>query len=156
MACNGTHPRVGIFAIIIDFRGHILMGRRLSVLGRGHWGFPGGHLEQGEDFAACVERETREETGLRVRAGKVVGLTNDKFPELDKHYVTVFIKCERIDPSELPLRLERDKCEGWFWKSWPEIQAMANRESGAQELFLPVENLVRETPRLLEALQSEE
>lgn len=58
-------------------------------------------------------------------------------------------------PPPFSQRLEPNKCEGWTWKSWPEIESMANRESGAQELFLPVENLVRENPRLLEALQSE-
>ncbi|KAK7931017.1 hypothetical protein PG985_001729 [Apiospora marii] len=149
MACNGLHPRVGIFALITDEQGHILIGRRLSALGKG------GHLEQGEDFATCVERETLEETGLRTRAGKVVGLTNDRFPELDKHYVTVFLRCERSDPQKQPQRLEPTKCEGWAWKSWAEIQAMAERQNGVQELFLPVENLVRENPRLLEAIQSE-
>ncbi|KAK7943865.1 uncharacterized protein PG986_012978 [Apiospora aurea] len=153
MACNGLHPRVGIFAIITDEEGRVLVGRRLSALG--HWGFPGGHLEQGEEFAACVERETLEETGLRIRAGRVIGLTNDKFPELGKHYVTVFMKCERVDAQQEPQRLEPSKCEGWAWKSWQEISAMANRESGAQELFLPVENLVRENPLLADALQSE-
>ncbi|KAK8118220.1 nudix domain containing protein [Apiospora kogelbergensis] len=155
MACNGLHPRVGVFAIIQDDQNRILMGRRLSALGKGHWGFPGGHLEQGEDFSACVERETLEETGLRIRAGKVVGLTNDKFPELDKHYVTVFLKAEREDPQQEPQRLEPNKCEGWAWKSWQEIKAMSKRENGAQELFLPVENLVRENTKLYEVLQSE-
>ncbi|KFA52568.1 hypothetical protein S40293_07620 [Stachybotrys chartarum IBT 40293] len=102
MACNGLHPRVGIFAIVSDEQGRILIGRRLSTLGKGHWGFPGGHLEQGEDFFACVERETLEETGLEIRATKVVGLTNDKFPELDKHYVTVFTKSERTNAQQEP------------------------------------------------------
>ncbi|KAK9778479.1 hypothetical protein SCAR479_04501 [Seiridium cardinale] len=148
MACNGLHPRVGIFAIISDEEGRILIGRRLSALGKGHWGFPGGHLEQGEDFFDCVERETLEETGLEIRATKVVGLTNDKFSELNKHYVTVFTKCERKDKQQQPQRLEPDKCDGWTWKSWQEIQSMANREDGVQQLFLPVENLVRENPQL--------
>ncbi|KAK8015403.1 NUDIX hydrolase domain-like protein [Apiospora arundinis] len=156
MACNGLHPRVGVFALIRDDQNRILLGRRLSALGKGHWGLPGGHLEQGEDFSECVERETFEETGLRIRAGKVVGLTNDKFPEVDKHYVTVFLKCERSDPQQLPQRLEPNKCEGWAWKSWQEIQAMASRESGAQELFLPVENLVRENPSLSKVLHAEQ
>lgn len=32
---------------------------------------------------------------------------------------------------------------------------MSKRENGAQELFLPVENLVRENTKLYEVLQSE-
>jgi hypothetical protein len=35
MACNGLHPRVGIFAIVSDEQGRILIGRRLSTLGKG-------------------------------------------------------------------------------------------------------------------------
>lgn len=121
MACQGLHPRVGIFAIISNEEGHLLIGRRLSALGKGmskptkfgtlvyrhlilsgHWGFPGGHLEQNEDFFSCVERETFEETGLQIKATKVVGLTNDKFPELNKHYVTVFTKGQRVDVQQEP------------------------------------------------------
>ncbi|KAH7324295.1 NUDIX hydrolase domain-like protein [Stachybotrys elegans] len=148
MACNGLHPRVGIFAIISDDQGRILIGRRLSSLGRGHWGFPGGHLEQGETFFDCVKRETLEETGLKIRPIKVVGVTNDVFSELNKHYVTVFTKCEREDSLQQAEVLEPEKCEGWTWKSWEEIRTMAKREGGSQELFLPVENLVLENPEL--------
>ncbi|CEJ93160.1 hypothetical protein VHEMI08769 [[Torrubiella] hemipterigena] len=154
MACSGLHPRVGIFSIINDEQGRVLIGRRLSTLGKGHWGFPGGHLEQGEDFFHCVERETLEETGLRIRATKVVGLTNDIFPELNKHYVTVFTTCERVDPCQQPQRLEIEKCEGWVWKTWQEIESMAKGECGNEELFLPVRNLVRENPQLRASLDS--
>ncbi|KAJ1325325.1 geranyl diphosphate phosphohydrolase [Microdochium nivale] len=142
MACNGHHPRVGIFAIITNQQNNVLIGRRLSKLGRGHWGFPGGHLEQGEDFFDCVQRETLEETGLRVIAKKIVGVTNDKFADLDKHYVTIFVDCDREDEQQQPQVLEAEKCEGWCWKSWKEIQQMAQRAGGVQELFLPMENLV--------------
>ncbi|KAH7021495.1 NUDIX hydrolase domain-like protein [Microdochium trichocladiopsis] len=142
MACNGQHPRVGIFAIISDEQGRLLMGRRLSKLGRGHWGFPGGHLEQGEGFFECVQRETLEETGLHVLATKVVGVTNDVFNELDKHYVTVFTECSRQDNGQQPETLEPQKCEGWVWKTPEEIRIMAERRDGKQQLFLPVEHLV--------------
>ena len=33
-----------------------------------HWGFPKGHLEDGETPAVAAERETREETGLELLA----------------------------------------------------------------------------------------
>ncbi|KXJ87157.1 NUDIX hydrolase domain-like protein [Microdochium bolleyi] len=141
MACNGRHPRVGIFAIITNQQGQILIGRRLSKLGQGHWGFPGGHLEQGEDFATCVQRETFEETGLRVTAGELAGVTNDRF-DSDKHYVTIFMRCDREDGQQQPEVLEPEKCESWTWKSWEDLQRMAKRVDGVQELFLPVENFM--------------
>jgi 8-oxo-dGTP diphosphatase len=37
--------------------------------------------------------------------------------------------------------LEPHKCDGWHWKTWQEIKFMAEK---GDELFLPVENLVRE------------
>lgn len=51
---------------------------------------------------ACAERETLEETGLRIRAKKVVAVTNDVFAEENKHYVSIFMQCERIDPQQQP------------------------------------------------------
>ncbi len=67
----------------------------------GHWQFPGGHLEVGESYFACAERETLEETGLAVRAEKLVGLTNDVFGPT-KHYITIFVLCRRADESQEP------------------------------------------------------
>lgn len=40
--------------------------------GRSSWALPGGALEQGEDDAAAMVREFAEETGLRVRCGRLV------------------------------------------------------------------------------------
>jgi hypothetical protein len=33
---------------------------------------------------------------------KVLGTTNDYFPALEKHYVTVIVKAERKDPKSEP------------------------------------------------------
>ena len=44
--------------------GKVLIGKRKSKLGKGEWGFPGGHLEHGETLIGCAIRETKEETGL--------------------------------------------------------------------------------------------
>jgi 8-oxo-dGTP diphosphatase len=74
----------------------------------GQYSFPGGHLEFGEDIFACVERETLEETGLVVKGVKVLGVTNDLFPENDKpgtlwkHYISIFTECVRVDPEQQP------------------------------------------------------
>jgi ADP-ribose pyrophosphatase YjhB (NUDIX family) len=63
---------------------------------------PGGHLEYGEDFTTCAARETLEETGLEVKPVKVVAVTNDVFEEEEKHYITLFVYCEMVDPSAVP------------------------------------------------------
>ncbi|HWI62500.1 MAG TPA: NUDIX domain-containing protein [Symbiobacteriaceae bacterium] len=38
------------------------------------WALPGGGLEPGESLAECAEREVFEETGIRVRAGRIAFL----------------------------------------------------------------------------------
>ncbi|KAF2689005.1 hypothetical protein K458DRAFT_399856 [Lentithecium fluviatile CBS 122367] len=147
MACNGLHPRVAVIAIVSDEDGRVVAGKRLSTLGIGQWSFPGGHVDQGEDLFACAERETFEETGLKIRATKIVTVTNDIFVEENKHYISIFMKCERIDPRQQPQRIEPNKCEGWYWKSWQDIKAMVDSE-GKPQVFLPVQNLVRDNPQI--------
>lgn len=69
---------------------------------KGKWAFPGGHLEYGEEIIDCAERETLEETGLKVKGRDIVAVTNDVFTELGKHYITMFVVCEMMDPKQQP------------------------------------------------------
>lgn len=57
------------------------------------WGLPGGHLEFGESFETCGERELLEETGLKVRDLQFWTATNSVFRDVtpNRHYVTIFI-----------------------------------------------------------------
>jgi ADP-ribose pyrophosphatase YjhB (NUDIX family) len=96
------HPRVGVAAIIRNASGQLIVGKRLSSHGKGTWQFPGGHLEYGEEFFTCAERETLEETGLRVKAVRLAAVTNSVFVEDHKHYITLFVLCEMLDAEATP------------------------------------------------------
>lgn len=54
----------------------MLLVRRANEPGRGRWSIPGGRVEAGEDDHTAVVRELAEETGLRVRPGRLVGVVH--------------------------------------------------------------------------------
>jgi 8-oxo-dGTP diphosphatase len=56
-----------------DDAGRLLLVQRANEPGRGLWSVPGGRVEPGEDDAAALVREMREETGLLVTPDALVG-----------------------------------------------------------------------------------
>ena len=67
-------PRVPcVGAIVKDEAGRLLLIQRGHEPETGRWSLPGGRIEPGESDAQAVARETREETGLQVTCGALVG-----------------------------------------------------------------------------------
>ena len=64
-------PCVG--AVIKDDQGRLLLIKRGHAPGAGLWSLPGGRIEAGETDAEALVREMREETGLAVEPGQLVG-----------------------------------------------------------------------------------
>lgn len=60
-------------AVVHDPAGRLLLIRRGREPGRGLWSLPGGRCEPGETAAETAVREVREETGLVVAAGRLIG-----------------------------------------------------------------------------------
>jgi 8-oxo-dGTP diphosphatase len=60
-------------AVIKDGGGRLLLIKRGHAPGAGLWSLPGGRVEPGETDAEALVRELREETGLAVEAGALVG-----------------------------------------------------------------------------------
>lgn len=143
--------RVGVAAIVRNAKGKMIMGIRKGF-GAGKWQFPGGHLEMGESYFACAERETFEETGLRVHAERVIAITNDVFDPASKHYVTIFVLCTREDDTQEPMVAEPEKCERWSWESWGDVKKFMGTEAGRQRFFLPIVNLLADHPNIEELM----
>ena len=64
-------PRVAVGAVVIHSH-RILLVKRGKQPAEGEWAIPGGSVELGETLQAAVEREIHEETGITIRAGKII------------------------------------------------------------------------------------
>jgi 8-oxo-dGTP pyrophosphatase MutT (NUDIX family) len=81
--------RLGCTAIIFDEEKRVLLTRRTD---NGQWCLPGGAMDSGESAAEACEREIWEETGLRVRVKRLVGVYSDPdqlviYPDGNKVFV---------------------------------------------------------------------
>ena len=68
-----NHPIRCVGAIVTDADGRLLLIRRGHQPEAGRWSLPGGRVTPGESDADAVIREVREETGLVVTPGRLVG-----------------------------------------------------------------------------------
>ena len=82
-------PRLTVDAWVRDARGRLLLVRRGRPPYEGSWGLPGGFCEWRETTEACCERETLEETGIRVRVGELLGVYSEPDRDPRGHNVTV-------------------------------------------------------------------
>lgn len=90
-------PAVG--AVVVR-GGAVLLVRRARAPSRGVWAVPGGRVELGETLAEAAEREVREETGVRVRAGEPVwsfdSVVRDSQGRIAFHYVIVDLLADYV------------------------------------------------------------
>lgn len=135
MATTGSQqaapvPKIGVACLIVR-DGKVLLMRRRGSHGEGTWCPPGGHLDHGESLAECAAREAAEETGLAVTDLRFVGVTEDLFPESDKHYVTIWMAADAPDGSPIVAApTEMDRVD-WF-----------DPAALPRPLFLSLENLL--------------
>jgi 8-oxo-dGTP diphosphatase len=59
--------------IVVGDDDRLLLVRRGQEPAKGTWSVPGGRVEAGESDGVATAREVLEETGLRVRVGRLVG-----------------------------------------------------------------------------------
>jgi 8-oxo-dGTP diphosphatase len=98
-------PLLGVGAVVL--RGDkVLLVCRAQEPCKGEWTFPGGLVELGETLREAAERETYEETGIRIRAGEVLevvdSLVKGSRNRLRFHYSIVDVICRYLSGSPRP------------------------------------------------------
>ncbi len=98
---------VGVGAIIVDGtrdNARVALIRRRNPPLAGQWSLPGGMLEVGETVREAAIREAKEETGLDVECGELLGVFDrvlrDAEGRVQYHYVLIDFLC-RVTGGEL-------------------------------------------------------
>lgn len=92
------HPLVGVGAIVVREDGCVLLVRRRQPPRAGEWSLPGGLVELGERLEEAVQREVREECGIEIQVGPLVGvfqpIERDAAGAIRFHYVVLdYLAC---------------------------------------------------------------
>ena len=105
-------PTLVTAAVIMDFEGRILLGKRKDS---GLYGPPGGKLDDGELLKAGCARELYEESGIRVEQHDLIELgfceRTDKHQLVFWYWATLYRGMAR--------NMEPEKCEGWKFMEVP-------------------------------------
>jgi ADP-ribose pyrophosphatase YjhB (NUDIX family) len=100
-------PKIAVNAVVFNEKGEVLLARRTD---NGLWCIPGGHVDLGETLAQACVRELYEETGLKAKVLRLIGVYSDPQGSLhiaqgpEWHTVRVSLLCQvtggSIRPSE--------------------------------------------------------
>ena len=131
--------RVGCSAVIFDEkREKVLLTQRTD---NRRWCLPGGHMESGESAAEACEREVWEETGLKVRATRLLGVYSNPdqlviYKDGNKAFFVVLNFEVQVLEGELGLS---DETTAFGWFSLEEMETMpihANHKIRVEDALL--------------------
>ena len=131
--------RVGCSAVIFDEqREKVLLTQRMD---NGRWCLPGGHMESGESAAEACEREVWEETGLKVRAVRLLGVYSNPdqlviYNDGNKAFFVVLNFEVQVLEGEVGLS---DETTAFGWFSLADIETMpihANHKLRVEDAML--------------------
>ena len=63
------------------------------------WVTPGGRLKGSETIFECAERETKEETSMKVKAGRIAYLRQFIYRQFGANSIEIFLTCEGFEGS---------------------------------------------------------
>jgi len=147
LAIRILYPRfpIGAVAIVRDDGGRVLLVRQTYHREGIRWAAPGGWLARGESPREAAARETYEETGLRVTAGRVLDIGGGPYGEISLAFECLVLGDTGFRPSH-----ETDRI-GYFPPSdlprmTAETRRLLERALAVQEGWPPAELPVPPVP----------
>jgi 8-oxo-dGTP diphosphatase len=122
-------PLVGIGAVIVEpdrtKNSRVLLVKRAHPPIQGQWSIPGGVLEIGELVREAAIREAREETGLIVEPGDLLGVYDRVLRDLERrvqyHYVLIDFLCRPVG-GELQASTDATEVRWFTREELPELK----------------------------------
>jgi len=102
--------------VIIKTENGIVLVKRKNKPFRGKWALPGGFVEYAERVEEAAKREAEEETGLKVKLQKLVGVYSDPKRDPRGHTITVCYLAKRVGGS---LKASSDAAEVKIFEKIP-------------------------------------
>ena len=92
-----TTPLLTVDAVILYNSKDIILIRRKNPPFQGDLALPGGFVDIGETVENACIREAQEETNLKVKITKLIGIFSDPKRDPRGHTVTIAFLCEPVD-----------------------------------------------------------
>jgi len=83
------NPALAADAVVFDRHGRLLLIRRKNPPFKGRYALPGGFVEYGESAERAVLRELHEETGLKVKSPRLIGVYSNPRRDPRGHVVSI-------------------------------------------------------------------
>jgi len=114
--------RLTVKAVILDDQQRCLLVRRSAFNHNfvGKWEWPGGKVDDGEDFATALLREAREETSLEIEITGLAGATEFEMP-----LAKVVLVCMKARATGGTLKLSEEH-DDFAWATLEELTRWNN------------------------------
>ena len=138
--------RIGCSGALFDpKREKVLLTQRAD---NGRWCLPGGTMEPGESAAEACEREVLEETGLQVRAKRLIGVYSNPdqlviYPDGNKAFFVVLSFEVELISGELSLSNETTAFGYYSLREMESMQMHGEHKMRVEDALLGGETLIK-------------
>jgi ADP-ribose pyrophosphatase YjhB (NUDIX family) len=102
---SASGPRLAVRAVVLD-AGRLLLVNAYPGEESDLWCAPGGGAERGLSLEENLRREVREETGLEIAPGRLLGVSEFHDPAADFHQVDLIFAARLVGPAHVARLLD--------------------------------------------------